>query len=228
MNEDIKVINLLELAKLLYVYKLLIICFAIIGGILGFGYAYKTVIPAYKSSIEVKLPLYCDDNTIKTAVSLAGNQKLFNESYSKIRLDGEAERNKSGIISNEKLEIRPIRVNGTTIIHVEIEGKNPQMIKTFADIYQDDLSNYLNSFINEKTIEAMQRANLQSANPLSNEELQKRITLGKVIVVKEAGIPTARVDEGYEKKTALGIFFGIVLGIGVVVIKHLNAIVTRK
>lgn len=83
------------------------------------------------------------------------------------------------------------------------------MIKAFADIYQYDLSNYLNSFVNEKTIEAMQRANLQSANPLSNEELQKRITLGKVIVVNEAGVPTARVDEGDEKKGHSGACFGL-------------------
>lgn len=228
MNEDIKVINLLELAKLLYAYKLLIVCLAIIGGILGFGYAYKTVIPTYKSSIEVKLPLYCDDNTIKTAVRLAGNQELFSESRSKVRIDGDTENAESAIMTNAQLEINPTLASGTTIIHVEIKGNNPQMIKAFADIYQYDLSNYLNSFVNEKTIEAMQRANLQSANPLSNEELQKKITLGKVIVVKEAGVSTTRVDEGYEKKTILGIFLGIFFGLGIVVVKHLNAIVTNK
>lgn len=43
MEEDIKVIDLLELGKAVWKFKYFIVGCAIVGGVLGYGYAYKTV-----------------------------------------------------------------------------------------------------------------------------------------------------------------------------------------
>lgn len=47
MEEDIKVIDLLELGKAVWKFKYFIVGCAIVGGVLGYGYAYKTVTPLY-------------------------------------------------------------------------------------------------------------------------------------------------------------------------------------
>lgn len=74
----------------------------------------------------------------------------------------------------------------------------------------------------------MQKANLQTPNPLSREELLSRVSLSKAQIVKEGAIPTARVDEGYTKQTVYGIILGLAISIGYGVLRYLKALFLPK
>lgn len=209
MENSEKVIDLLDLSKYLWNFKLFIIICALIGGIIGFGYGYMTVVPMYQSSIDIQLPLYCDNNTIGTAQIVARGEKLLIDVEDKLE------------IKDHPIQVIPSHPGNTTIIHVTFRGKDPQLIKKYADVYQTAFIQKLDGFINEKTISDMQKANLQTATPLTKGELLEKVSLSQPVIIKEAGIPTVRVDEGYSKTTFYGIVFGI---IGSIVIFTFNYI----
>lgn len=120
------------------------------------------------------------------------------------------------------------RPGNTTLLHVTFRGTDPQLIKSYSDTYQGALVNTLNTFVNEKTINDMQKANLQTPNPLSQEELLSRVSLSRAQVVKEGAVPTARVDEGYTKKTVYGVILGLAISIGYGVLKYLKKLFFAK
>lgn len=236
MKQEIQEIDILEMAKVLYACKLFILSCNLVGGFLGFAYAYKTVTPMYESSIEVKLPLYCDQNTLQTAVILAGNPSLITVNSGKVGIAGQTKEktinqpmegkiNEQIISFNDEVEVSPKLIKGTTLIQVGIRGKNVEFMKKFSDIYEYNLINYLNSFVNEKTINAMQIANLQSAGPLAKEELQERVTLTEAMITKKAETPTLIVNYEREKKTILGMLFGFAIGIGASFIKYVKYVI---
>lgn len=215
MEEDVKVIDLLELSKAVWKIKYFIVGCAIVGGALGYGYAYKTVTPLYQTSIDVQLPLYADTNTIGTSLQVARGPKLIQSVNDRLGIDG-------------GIQVLANRPGNTTLLHVTFRGTNPQLIKKYSDTYQGALLDTLNTFINEKTIIDMQKANLQTPNPLSREELLARISLSRAQIVKEGAIPTARVDEGYTKKTVYGIILGLAISIGYGVLRYLKALFLPK
>lgn len=120
------------------------------------------------------------------------------------------------------------RPGNTTLLHVTFRGTNPQLIKKYSDTYQGALLDTLNTFINEKTINDMQKANLQTPNPLSREELLSRVSLSKAQIVKEGAIPKTRVDEGYKKQTVYGIILGLIVSIGYSILKYLKTLFFSK
>lgn len=215
MEEDIKVIDLLELGKAVWKFKYFIVGCAIVGGVLGYGYAYKTVTPLYQTSIDVQLPLYADTNTIGTSRQVARGPKLIQSVNDRLGIDG-------------GIQVLANRPGNTTLLHVTFRGTNPQLIKKYSDTYQGALLDTLNTFINEKTINDMQKANLQTPNPLSREELLSRVSLSKAQIVKEGAIPKTRVDEGYKKQTVYGIILGLIVSIGYSILKYLKTLFFSK
>lgn len=215
MEEDIKVIDLLELSKAVWKCRLFIVGCAIVGGALGYGYAYKTVTPMYQTSIDVQLPLYADSNTIGTSLQVARGPKLIQSVDNKLGID-------------EKIKISVDHPENTTLLFVTFQGTNPQLIKEYSDTYQGALVDVLNTFINEKTINDMQKANLQTLNPLSRDELLSRVSLSKAQIVKEGAIPKTRVDEGYKKQTVYGIILGLIVSIGYSILKYLKTLFFSK
>ena len=144
------------------------------------------------------LPLYADTNTIGTSLQVARGLKLIQSVNDRLGIDG-------------GIQVLANRPGNTTLLHVTFWGTNPQLIKKYSDTYQGALLDTLNTFINEKTIIDMQKANLQTPNPLSREELLARISLSRAQIVKEGAIPTARVDEGYTKKRCMESFWVLLL-----------------
>lgn len=169
----------------------------------------------YQTSIDVQLPLYADTNTIGTSLQVARGPKLIQSVNDRLGIDG-------------GIQVLANRPGNTTLLHVTFRGTNPQLIKKYSDTYQGALLDTLNTFINEKTIIDMQKANLQTPNPLSREELLARISLSRAQIVKEGAIPTARVDEGYTKKTVYGIILGLAISIGYGVLRYLKALFLPK
>lgn len=215
MEENIKVIDLLEISKAVWKFKYFIVGCAIVGGALGYGYAYKTVTPMYQTSIDVQLPLYADTNTIGTSLQVARGPKLIQSVNDKMGID-------------RGIQVLANHPGNTTLLHITFQGTDPQLIKRYSDAYQMALADTLNTFINEKTINDMQKANLQTANPLSHEELLSRVSLSKAEIVKEGAVPTARVDEGYMKQTVYGIILGLVVSICYGALKYLKMLFFTK
>ena len=161
------------------------------------------------------LPLYADTNTIGTSLQVARGPKIIQSVNDRLGIDG-------------GIQVLANRPGNTTLLHVTFRGTNPQLIKKYSDTYQGALLDTLNTFINEKTIIDMQKANLQTPNPLSREELLARISLSRAQIVKEGAIPTARVDEGYTKKMVYGIILSLAISIGYGVLRYLKALFLSK
>jgi capsular polysaccharide biosynthesis protein len=211
MEKDTTVIDLVALSRAMWKIKYLIVGSAIVGAALGYGYAYKSVTPLYETSIDVQLPLYCDNNTIGTAKEVAQGSEL-TDSVDEIM----GAYKKIGVLSEN--------IKGTSLIHITFTGSNPQKVKDYADIYQEKMVKELDSFVNEKTINDMQKANLQTLNPLPLNELFSKISLSKVKVIKQAEIPKHRIDKGYTRKTVLGLILGLVISMGYGTLKYLKKI----
>lgn len=200
-NDKAVEIDLFEFGKFIYRKKYFVLLCTVLGLLIGIAYAFKTVTPVYQTTIEFKLPLYCDDRTVNTAQILAKGKKVLDSVNQQLELP------------EGKISVNPKVIDKTTLISVDLKGTNPELIKLYADTYQNEVIKELNQFVNDQAIKDFKIASLKENKDISISELKRDGFLRSVEITKDAEVPTKRVDYGFLPKILVFLIGGAVLGV---------------
>lgn len=202
-SEDIKTIDLLEVAKNIWKLKYVIILFT--AAFLAFGFFQaKNEKPVYMTSVWVRLPQYVNTQTVNTAMQYANGNMLRNL-YIQQGIDPD----------NPTINVVASVMDKSSIIKLQFVGENPQDIKNFADLYQAAYVNGVNQFVNEDVLVDLEMLKAQGAN---GTIVNVPARLGQAEVIKDGAVPTVDINTGAKnmkviKLGLLGFFLGIGLGV---------------
>lgn len=202
-NEEVKTIDLFEVAKYVWKSKIIVILCTIIFAGLGF-YLSRSEAPLYMTSVWVRLPQYVDTQTVNTAVQVA-NGNIMRDMYIQKGMDPD----------NPSVDVTASVLNKSSVIRLAFQGNNPEEIKSFADSFQTVYVNEVNKFVNEAVLGDLENLKLQgNGTVLVNPSL----SMAKAEVIKDGAVPTADINAGSKltkivKFTLLGLFIGVGIGV---------------
>lgn len=201
--EDVKTIDLLEVAINIWKLKYVIILLTAVFLAFGFFQA-RNEKPAYMTSVWVRLPQYVNTQTVNTAMQYANGNMLRNLYI------------QQGINPDDPtIDVVASVVDKSSIIKLQFIGENPQDIKNFADLYQVAYVNGVNQFVNEDVLVDLETLKAQGVNGATVNIPAK---LGQAEVIKDGAVPTADINAGAKQMKVikfglLGFFLGIGLGV---------------
>jgi uncharacterized protein involved in exopolysaccharide biosynthesis len=210
MDNDEKTIDLCDVALFLLSYKKVILGCVIACMVVAGIYLYFIVKPVYRTSLWVKLPQYCDNKDINTAV-LIGDGEVKKIVYAKED------------IAETDVVVKTARNVDTSVITTTFEGTDPAVIIKFADSYEKVFQESLNNMVNERLLRDAQITNLQSDNHLTLKDLQDNIVMTKVAVIKKGELPEKPLPQGNARKILLAGVLGLCLGMIVSVGQYLKS-----
>lgn len=202
-NEEVKTIDLFEVAKYIWKSKIIVILCTLIFAGLGF-YLSRSEAPLYMTSVWVRLPQYVDTQTVNTAVQVA-NGNILRDTYIQKGMDPDS----------PSVGVSASVLNKSSVIRLAFQGNNPEEIKAFADSFQNVYVNEVNKFVNEAVLGDIENLNLQGNGTVI---VNPTLSMAKAEVVKDGAVPTADINADSKltkivKFTLLGLFIGVGIGV---------------
>lgn len=212
-NQEIKTIDLLEVAKYIWKSKVIIIICTVIFASIGFFWG-RSEVPLYMTSVWVRLPQYVDAQTVNTAVQVA-NGNMLNQLYKDTGMNPDS----------PSVSVSADVLNKSTVIRLQFQGANPEEIKQFSDTFKGAYVDEINKFVNEQIITELENAKLQGANTAA----MSNFNLGKAEVIKDGAVPTADLNAGNKMaKTIKFTVLGFILGIGIGFLRYGISVVRKE
>ena len=137
-NDDME-IDLIDLLKFVYKKKIVLVIGLIIG--LAFGWGYSTWKgPIYSTSLKIQLPGYCNERIVNSISSAAGGSVIISSVAQKANIA------EGKVVAVSKPE------RNAAVLDVTIEGKDPEEVEQFSQVYEKELLAKSNAFVKDSVI----------------------------------------------------------------------------
>lgn len=200
-----QVFDIADYLKFMFSKLIAIALFVFLAILLSFAYFKFLTVPYYETDMQVKLPQYCPDRDIFTAVEIANGdliQKSVKLTFGESIKDG-----------NDSIIVKAKWIKDTPIVEVTFRGDNEENLKNFITAYEKQLVEELNSMVSERFLRDIQMNAVRNEEvPTNVRDFKKDFIIGEVKVIKSATNIEGPLHAGTIRKYFIAGLIGLFAG----------------